>query len=214
MMTHLPPAPVDELPLLLFRPLVLTDEGDDIDRATGTAGRRWPVLQPYLEGAARLVRAHGLYETPREAAELALVRLPAEWRFRAVSPTPTGLACTCDGWPPVTRVGPGDGLYCPDILAYLLALYLQRPFSHLPCVPEELWQVTLEELRLQMTKATFNQWLLGSAVVLEASTPLSLTVAVRNRYAQEWLTHRLHHVIVRTLGAVAGYRLQVHFVVL
>lgn len=214
MMTLLPPAPADELPLLLFRPLVLTDEGDDIDRAIGTAGRRWPVLQPYLEGAARLVRARGLYETPRETPELALVRLPAEWRFRAVSPTPTGLACTCDGWPPVTHAGPGDGLYCQDILAYLLALYLQRPFSPLPFTPEELWQVALEELRLQMTKATFNQWLLGSAVVPGASTPLSLTVAVRNRYAQEWLTHRLHNAIVRTLGAIAGYRVQVHFVVL
>lgn len=230
MMTHLPPAPADELPRLLFQPLILTDEGDEIDRAIGTAGRRWPVLQPYLEGAARLVRAHGLYETPREAAELALVRLPAEWRFRAVSPTPTGLACTCDDWPPAARAGPGDGLYCPDILAYLLALYfstslkacaepaeatsLQRPFSPLPYAPDELWQVTLEELRLQMTKATFNQWLLGSAVVPGASTSLSLTVAVRNRYAQEWLTHRLHNVIVRTLGAVAGYRVQVHFVVL
>ena len=214
MTTLLPAAPADELPRLLFQSVVSSAHGDEIDRAITTAGERWPVLQPALEGAAQLVRAHGLYETPREAAELALVRLPAEWRFRAVSPTPTGLACTCDGWPPVTRAGPGDGLYCPDNLAYLLALYLQRPFSPLPRVPEELWQVALEELRLQMTKATFNQWLLGSAVVPQASTPLSLTVAVRNRYAQEWLTHRLHNVIVRTLGAVAGYRMQVHFVVL
>jgi hypothetical protein len=214
MITHFSPVSADELPRLLFQLSTLTNEGDDVEQAIATAGGRWPVLQPSLEGAAQLVRAHDLYETPREAVELALVRLPTEWRFRAVSPTPMGLACTCDGWPPVTRAGPGDGLYCPDILAYLLALYLQRPFSPLPCVPEELWRVALEELRLQMTKATFNQWLLGSAVVPEASTPLSLTVAVRNRYAQEWLTHRLHNVIVRTLGAVAGYRVQVQFVAL
>ena len=95
----------------------------------------------------------------------------------------------------------------------MLALYLQRPFS--PCPSHQkncgrwLWK-----LQLQMTKATFNQWLLGSAVVPEASTPLSLTVAVRNRYAQEWLTHRLNPVIVRTLGAVAGYRVRVQFVAL
>jgi chromosomal replication initiation ATPase DnaA len=110
-------------------------------------------------------------------------------------------------------MGPGDGLYCTDILAYLLALYLGRAFSPLPYAPDELWRVTLDELRLQMTKATFNQWLLGSAVVREASTPLFLAVAVRNRYAQEWLTSRLHHVIARTLGAVAGYRVQIRFVV-
>src|SRR5690606_5103841 len=124
MTTLLPAAPADELPRLLFQSVVSSAHGDEIDRAITTAGERWPVLQPALEGAAQLVRAHGLYETPREAAELALVRFPAEWHFRAVSPSPTGLACTCDGWPPAARAGPGDGLYCPDILAYLLALYL------------------------------------------------------------------------------------------
>ena len=214
MMTHLPPAPADELPRLFFQSLIRTDEGDEIKRATATAGGRWPALQPELKAAAKLVRANGLYETPREAAELALIRLPAEWRFRAVSPSPTGLACTCNGWPPTTCAEPGDGLFCADILAYLLALYLERPFTPLPYDPEELWQVTLEELRLQMTRATFNQWLLGSTVVAEVSTPLFLTVAVRNRYAQEWLTHRLAPVISRTLAAAAGYRLQVRFVAL
>lgn len=214
MMTHLPPTPADELPRLLFQPLIRTDEGDEITRATATAGGRWPVLRPALQAAAKLVRAGGVYETPNEAPELALVRFPAEWTFRAVSPSPTGLACTCDGWPPPVRAEPGDGLYCADILAYLLALYIERPFSPLPYVSEELWQVTLEELRLQMTRATFNQWLLGSFAVPEASTPLSLTVAVRNRYAQEWLTHRLHPLVARTLAAIAGYEVQVCFIVL
>lgn len=208
------PAPADELPRLLFEPLIRTDEGDEIKRATATAGGRWPALRPIIKTAAELVRAGGVYETPAVALELALVRFPAEWTFRAVSPSPTGLACTCDGWPPPARNGPGDGLYCADILAYLLALYLQRPFSPLPWVPEELWQVTLEALRLQMTRATFNQWFLGSAVVPGASTPLSLTVAVRHRYAQDWLTYRLHPLITRTLAAVAGYEVQVHFIVL
>ena len=160
------------------------------------------------------MRAQGVYETTPEAPDLALVRLPAEWNFRAVSPTPTGLACTCDGWPPTTRVGPGDGLYCTDILAYLLALYLEQPPSPLPYTPEKLWQLALDELRLQMTRATFNQWLVGSTVVPEASTPLSLTVAVRNQYAQWWLTHRLHHIIARTLGALATVRVPVVSIVL
>jgi hypothetical protein len=200
------------LPRLLFESFDPPVFSDNIDRAIATAGWRWPVLRPALKTAAEVVRAGGVYKTPAEAPELALVRFPAEWRFLSLSPTPTGLACTCDGWPPPGRAGPGDGLYCADILAYLLALYLQRPFSPLPYVPDELWRVTLEELRLQMTKATFNQWLLGSAVVPGASTPLSLTVAVRNRYAQEWLTHRLHPLITRTLAAVAGYEVQVRFV--
>jgi hypothetical protein len=213
-MILLPPAPADQLPRLLFQPLIRTDEGDETKRATVTAGGRWPVLRPALKTAAELVRAGSVYETPAEARDLALVKPPAEWTFRAVSPSPTGLACTCDGWPPPARAGPGDGLYCADILAYLLALYLDRSFSPLPYAPDDLWQATLEELRLQMTKATFNQWLLGSFAVPEASTPLSLTVAVRNRYAQEWLAHRLHPLIARTLAAVAGYEVQVCFTVL
>lgn len=206
------PVPAGHLPRLLFEPLVPIDSGETINRAITTAGGRWPVLQAFLDGTVQLVRAHGVYEVPPEAEELALVKLPADWTFRPVAPSPTGLACACGAWPPPTRAGPGDGLYCADILAYLLTLYLERPFSPLPHSPEELWQLTLDELRPQMTRATFDQWLLGSDVVREASTSLSLTVAVRNRYAQEWLTNRLHNVIVRALAAVAGYRVQVRFV--
>jgi hypothetical protein len=214
MTTLIPAAPADELLRLLFQSVATSTHGDEMDRAIATAGGRWPLLQPALACAAERVRSHGVYEVPDGAPELALVGLPAEWTFRAVSPSPTGLACTCDGWPPAIRAGPGDGRYCADILAFLLALYLERPLSPLPYSPDELWQAALEELRLQMTKATFDQWLLGSTVVPEASTSLTLTIAVRNRYAQEWLTHRLHNVIVRTLAAVAGYRVQVRFIVL
>lgn len=211
-MKHLPPAPADELPLLLFQPLLPTEEGDDIDRAITTAAGRWPILQPSLEDAGRLVRADSVYDVPEGTPELSLVRLPAEWNFHAISPTLTGFACTCDAWSPTTRVRPGDGLYCTDILAYLLALYLQRPLSPLSIALEELWQATLQELRLQMTRATFDLWLLGSAVVPESSTPLFLTIAVRSKYAPEWLTHRLHHVIARTLTTVAGYPVKFRFI--
>ena len=208
------PAVAERLPRLLFESPHPPAVADDIDLAIATAGGRWPVLRPPLKAAAELVRAGGVFETPAGAPELALVGLPAEWTFRAISPTPTGLACTCQSWPPATRTGPGDGFYCADILAYLLALYLEWPFLPLPFTPEELWQAALDALRLQMTKAAFNQWLLGSAAMPEASTPFSLTVAARNRYAQEWLTHRLHPLITRTLSAVAGYAVQVCFVVL
>ena len=187
--------------------------GDDVEQAVATAGRRWPPLRSRLAVAAALVRAGGVYRVPVESGDLALVKLPADWTFRAVAPSPTGLACSCEAWPPATRAGPGDGLYCADILAYLLALYLERSPAPLPHSPEELWQLTLDELRLQMTRATFDQWLLGSVVLPEASTTLSLTVAVRNRYAQDWLANRLHNVIVRALAAVAGYRVQLRYIV-
>jgi hypothetical protein len=218
-MTQSQITPVTHLPDLLFRiadaaPVGDATSGDDVEQAVATARRRWPSLRSRLAVAAALVREGGVYRVPVDSGELALVRPPADWSCRAVARSPTGLACSCEEWPPPNRTGPGDGLYCADILAYLLALYLERPLSPLPYDPEELWHLTLGELRLQMTKATFDQWLLGSVVVREASTPLSLTVAVRNRYAQEWLANRLHNVIVRALAAVAGYRVQICYVML
>lgn len=217
-MTQSQLTPVAHLPDLLFRiadaaPAGDATSGDDVEQAVATARRRWPSLRSRLAVAAALVRAGGVYRVPVEAGELALVKLTADWTFRVVAPSPTGLACSCEEWPPPNRTGPGDGLYCADILAYLLTLYLERPLSPLPYDPEELWHLTLGELRLQMTKATFDQWLLGSVVVPEISTPLSLTVAVRNRYAQDWLANRLHNVVVRALAAVAGYRVQLRYIV-
>ena len=216
--------PTARLPHLLFQSerRAMPDVepvGDEVDRAIARAARRWPDLHPALEQVEVLVREDGVYQPPPAPSALALVKPASDLVFRLVCPSPTGLACSCEGWPPPTSTGPGDGLYCADILAYLLALYLDRPFRHalrvqpLPQSPAALWEQALDELRLQMTKTTFNQWLLGSRVVDEASTLLSLTVAVRNRYAQEWLIHRLDPVISRTLAALAGYRVQVHFVV-
>jgi hypothetical protein len=205
------PLPKAAAARLLFETCCPPAVADDIEWAIATAGGRWPVLQPALKAAAELVRADSVYEAPAEAHDLALVKPPAAWTFLALSPTPTGLACTGNDWSPTTRGGPGDGLYCADILAYLLALYLEQPLAPLPYAPEELWELTLQELRLQMTRASFNQWLHGSRVIREASTPLSLTVAVRNPYVQEWLTHRLHSLIVSALTSAAGYGVQVRF---
>lgn len=78
--------------------------------------------------------------------------------------------------------------------------------------PDELWPAALAELRLQMTKATFNAWLVDSWVISTASQLPFLVVSVRNQYAQEWLTYRLQPVIVRTLTGIAGYTVEVCFI--
>jgi chromosomal replication initiation ATPase DnaA len=78
--------------------------------------------------------------------------------------------------------------------------------------PDELWPVALAELRLQMTKATFNAWLADSCVISEASNLPFLVISVRNQYAHEWLTYRLQPVIVRTLTGIAGYKVEVYFI--
>jgi hypothetical protein len=119
---HLQSATAADLPRLLIQPAPEHDGGDTIGRAITTAGRSWPPLLPPLGAAAALVRTDGVYQVPTEVGELALTRLQAASTLDAILPFSTGLACTCDGWPPTIRAGPGDGLYCADILAYPLAL--------------------------------------------------------------------------------------------
>ena len=86
------------------------------------------------------------------------------------------------------------------------------PFLPPPHTPETLWPIALGELKQQMTKATFNAWLVDSGVIPEASSPTFLVIAVRNQYAYEWLTYRLQPVVVRTLTGMAGYQVGVCFI--
>lgn len=92
------------------------------------------------------------------------------------------------------------------------AVSQQRPLLPPPHAPEILWQIALGELKHQMTKDTFNAWLVDSRVIPAASSPAFLVVAVRNQYAYEWLTYQLQPVIVRTLTSMAGYGVGVCFI--
>jgi hypothetical protein len=62
-----------------------------------------------------------------------------------------------------------------------------------------------------MTKTTFDAWLAGSHAIVEASTLTNLVIAVANAAAQEWLSHRLHPVISRTVAGLAGHPVDIHF---
>ncbi len=69
---------------------------------------------------------------------------------------------------------------------------------------DELWRLTLAELRLQTAVVTFDTWLAGSRVVVPACTPGFWVIAVRNEYACAWLAHRFYPVAARTATAVAS----------
>jgi len=71
------------------------------------------------------------------------------------------------------------------------------------------WGKTLEELQLQMTKATFDTWLRGSQVL--ALDGDCLVIGVRQAYAVDWLQNRLLPVILRTLTRHAPRPLEVEF---
>ena len=78
-------------------------------------------------------------------------------------------------------------------------------------LPEAAWKATLGQLEMQMTRATFDTWLKGSSVAKHAGT--AYVIRVRNDYARDWLTHRLHNTIVRTLSAVLEAPATVSFTV-
>jgi chromosomal replication initiator protein len=77
--------------------------------------------------------------------------------------------------------------------------------------PQAAWQATLNELELQMTRATFNTWL-KDAHLLSCDDDCYV-VGVQNAYAKDWLEHRLHDTIFRTLTAVSDSAAGLRFVV-
>lgn len=79
-------------------------------------------------------------------------------------------------------------------------------------VPGELWQTTLHELRLQMTKVTYNTWLADSYLLTTASTPHFWVIVVCNEFAWEWLTHRLCPVVERTVNGLMARPVTVCFI--
>ena len=88
----------------------------------------------------------------------------------------------------------------------------QPVFSPLVATPDKMWPLVLADLRQQMTKATFNTWLVDSHILIAPSTPAFWVVVVRNEYAYEWLTNRLSPVIERTLDGLVGSKVIICFV--
>ena len=72
------------------------------------------------------------------------------------------------------------------------------------------WQQVLEQLKLQMTQATFDSWLANTAAQLDQGI---LTIYTPNEYAKDWLENRLYSTVSRTVNGVAGGPLQLQFVI-
>ena len=78
--------------------------------------------------------------------------------------------------------------------------------------PAALWQAALADLRLRLTRATYDAWLQDSQVWLPASNQQQLVVAVRSPYAPAWLSQRLGTVIAATLTDLTGRPLPITFI--
>jgi hypothetical protein len=74
----------------------------------------------------------------------------------------------------------------------------------------EVWQHALNELRLQMTRATFDTWL-GGSQVNRVSEEGHMVVRVRDGYAVEWLRTRWSTPIRRTVRGITGQPVEIEF---
>lgn len=77
---------------------------------------------------------------------------------------------------------------------------------------EKTWQATLNQLKNQLTLATFNTWVKNTHLV--AYSDDNYTIGVKNTYAKDWLENRLLGTIKQTLTHMAGNNVDINFVVM
>jgi hypothetical protein len=145
--------------------------------------RRWAQLEPEEWQA--------LWHTCRYGGKCAVDADPAAWREDFAGLFPRGPF--------------GDG----QRLASEAEPALASPGEGSPLAAE--WEAVLDDLRLQMTQATFDTWLRGSRLVRR--TEDVFVVGVKSAYARDWLENRLLPVIARTLARRVGHPAGVEFVV-
>lgn len=77
---------------------------------------------------------------------------------------------------------------------------------------EQIWQATLRELQLQMTKATFDTWVKNTRAISHEDG--IFVIGVPNALARDWLENRLLTTVERTLVGIIGHPVEVEFAVL
>ena len=75
----------------------------------------------------------------------------------------------------------------------------------------QVWQDTLGQLQLQMTRATFDTWLKDTRLV--SQTQNKLVIGTKNTYAKDWLENRLFTTIDRTVTGLLGRSVDIQFTV-
>jgi len=77
---------------------------------------------------------------------------------------------------------------------------------------DQIWQATLRELQLQMTKATFDTWVKNTRAISHEEG--IFVIGVPNDLARDWLENRLLTTVERTLVGIIGHPVEVKFAVL
>jgi hypothetical protein len=76
---------------------------------------------------------------------------------------------------------------------------------------DRIWQATLGELRLQVTKATFDTWVRNTRLVSHQEGVF--VVGTQNEFARDWLANRLLTTVERTLTGIVGHPVEARFVI-
>ncbi len=74
---------------------------------------------------------------------------------------------------------------------------------------QDIWVAALGELQIQVSKPNFDTWLKDTIGLRYADT--TFTIGTPNVFVAEWLEHRLHSLIKRTLSGIIGSPVDVHF---
>jgi chromosomal replication initiator protein len=77
--------------------------------------------------------------------------------------------------------------------------------------PREVWEIARSQLRLQMTKSTYETWVRDTEFL--AYEDGAFVIGVPNAYARDWLSLRLRPLIKRTLASIIGRAVDVTFIV-
>ena len=81
--------------------------------------------------------------------------------------------------------------------------------SALPASAHQIWDATLAQLLLRVTRQNYDTWLRNTVGLRFEGT--TLVVATANDLASDWLSTRMKSVITQALIAVAGSGLQLRF---
>ncbi len=81
--------------------------------------------------------------------------------------------------------------------------------SALPASAHQIWDATLAQLLLRVTRQNYDSWLRNTVGLRFEGT--TLVVAAANELACDWLSTRMKSVIAQALTAVAGVGLQVRY---
>ena len=76
---------------------------------------------------------------------------------------------------------------------------------------DQVWQSALDQLRMQMTQATFDTWVKGTRVVSQAED--NMIIGTKSAFAKDWLENRLMTTINRTVTNIMGYPVDIKFIV-